>query len=244
MNTYNCIIVDDMESAVEVLENHVRKLPQLILVKTFTNSLEALKFLENNPIEIVFLDIEMPHLGGLDLIERLRLKLCDALPSFVLTTGHEEYALSAYEKGAIGYLVKPIIFKQFKITIDSIIRNWKNDSLNYIPSQNNEYFFIECEGARVKMNYKDISYLECDGNYIKLVEGKRERMIYRSMRDMEILLFNHGFLRVHKSYIISLHHFHALRGNEITMNVPGEEPKIIPVGATYKDEIQKRMKTL
>lgn len=232
-----------MEIAVEILENHIKKMPQLSLLKTFTNSLEALEFLETNPVDIAFLDILMPDLGGLELIQRLRIKLGDDVPSFVLTTGYPEYALSGYEQGAIGYLVKPIIFKQFKITVERIIENWKKNSVNKTLDQNNEYFFIESQGSRIKLNYKDISYLESDGNYIKFVEGKNERTIYnRPMRYMEAFLSDHGFIRVHKSYIISMNHIHAVKGNKITMNVFGEEKKIIPVGTTYQDEVQKRIK--
>jgi DNA-binding LytR/AlgR family response regulator len=243
MNTYNCVVVDDMEAAIEVLEHHIKKMPQLILLKTFTNSPEALEFLEKNPVDIAFLDIQMPYLSGLELIEHLRIKLSDDLPSFVITTGYPEYALSGYEQGAIGYLLKPIIFKQFKTTIDRLIENWEKKAFNNISNQNDEYFFIESGGARVKMNYKDISYLESDGNYIKFVMGKNEHMIYnRPMRYLEAVLSDHGFIRVHKSFIISMNHIQALKGNKITINVFGEESKTIPVGTTYHEQVQKRIK--
>lgn len=243
MNQYKCIIVDDMEAAAEVLESHIGKMPQLLLLKTFTNSLEAIEFLENNPIDIVFLDIEMPNLNGLELIERLRLKLNEDVPSFVLTTGCPNYALSGYEQGATAYLVKPIIFKQFQLTVDRLIENWKKNAANIIRNQNTEYFFIESQGARVKLNYKDISYLESDGNYVKFVEGKNERMSYnRPMRYMETILSDHGFIRVHKSYIVSMKHIQTLKGNKLTINVFGEEQKTIPVGITYLQEVQRKIR--
>jgi DNA-binding LytR/AlgR family response regulator len=173
----------------------------------------------------------------------LRLKLKDDVPSFVLTTGYPKYALSGYEQGAIAYLVKPIIFKQFKLTIERLIDNWRKNAINIINNQNTEYFFIESQGARVKLNYKDISYLESDGNYVKFVEGKNERMSYnRPMRYMETILWDHGFIRVHKSYIVSMNHIQTLKGNKLTINVVGEEKKVIPVGITYLEEVQRKIK--
>jgi DNA-binding LytR/AlgR family response regulator len=193
-------------------------------------------------VDLAFLDIKMPFLGGLELIENLRAKVGRNIPSFILTTGHPEFALSGYQQGAIGYLVKPVEFKEFKITVERLIDSWKkNASINDV-NVDKDYFFIESDGARIKLKYKDIAYLESDGNYIKLVESNADRLIYnRPMRDIERILSNHGFVRVHKSYIVSMHYIKELRGNEIILN--GFD-KVIPVGSTHKSELQKRMNTI
>lgn len=202
-------------------------------------------FLETNSVDIVFLDIHMPSLNGIKLIEKLRAKLGENVPAFIFTTGDKEMALPAYECGAIGYVVKSALLKQFKIAVDRVIEILKKSSnSNAILNTDNDYFFIESEGSRVKLGYKDISYLESEGNYIKFNGNFNERSIYnRPMHYMESFLSNHGFIRVHKSFIISLHHVSEIFGNEVIVNVPGKDKKLIPIGATYKEELRKRIKT-
>lgn len=242
MNVFKCIIVDDVEMAIVVIEDFIKKTPELEVVETFTKSIEALKYLEKNKVDLVFLDIKMPVLDGLKLIECLREKMGRNIPSFVLTTGRPEFALSGYQQGAIGYLVKPIEFKEFKIAIGRILDSWKKNSAVIDGIVDKDYFFIESDGARIKLKYKDIAYLESDGNYIKLVENNVDRLIYnKPMHYIESILSNHGFVRVHKSYIVSMHYIKELRGSEILLNGFN---KIIPVGSTYKIELQKRMNIL
>ena len=238
MDKYKCIIVDDQAMAIQVLESYVKKMPQLALTKTFQDSPEALEFLKENSIDLVFLDIRMPKLEGLKLIENLRLKVGRSIPSFILTTGYEEYALPGYEQGAIGYLVKPIIFKQFKATVERLIDTW-NKKKDIIINETG-YFFIETEGAKLKLKYKDIAYLECKGNYIMFIENNgKERSIYnRPMRYIETILSNHGFLRVHKSFIVSADYVQALKRNKLTLMIDGKET-IIPIGEKYKWDVQK-----
>ena len=119
----SCIIVDDQIEAIEIIESHVKHKVELTLVKAFTNPLEALSFVEKNKIDLVFIDVQMPHLNGLDFIESLRVKKGSDIPKFILTTGYDEYALSGFEQGAVDYLLKPIGFKRFNIAIDRIIAN-------------------------------------------------------------------------------------------------------------------------
>lgn len=243
MNKFKCIIVDDTQFSVYVAENHIKKLSYLDIAATFTRSLDALEFLEKNLIDIVFLEIHMPNLNAFQLINKLRERVGENTPAFVLISGDTEQALSGYQSGAIGYVVKPILFEQFKTTVDRIIEGWKRNSLSGKANYDNEYFFIESKGARVKMSYKGISYLECNGNYIKFVDDSNERFIYnRPMHYMESFLSGHGFIRVHKSFIVSLHHINEMRGNGIIVNVFGKEPKLIPIGTTYREEVQKRIK--
>ncbi len=134
MNKFKCIIVDDMEVSLEIIENHIKKLTYLDVAGTFTKSLDALEFLGKNSIDIVFLDIHMHYLNGFQLIEKLRAKIVENIPAFVLITGDTEQALSGYRSGAIGYVVKPVLFKQFKTTVDRIIEGWKRNSTGTISN--------------------------------------------------------------------------------------------------------------
>jgi DNA-binding LytR/AlgR family response regulator len=225
----NCIIVDDYPEAIEVIEEHLKKIPQLVLVKTFENSIEALTFLEKNNIDIVFLDIQMPHLSGIELIESLKNRNKDNLPSFILTTGYSQYAESAFEQRASDYLIKPIGFKKLKMSIERIIEDRTSNP-------NKDYFFVEFEGARVKINYKDIAYVESDGNYITIAESKiKKRLIYnKTLKYIEEILCRQGFLRVHKSFIISKSHVVTVKFPEIILKAEGVEIEI-PIGRKYKN---------
>ena len=236
-----CIIVDDQKEAIGVLQDHLNKTPQIKSIRVFTDSLEALFFLEKNQIDLVFLDIEMPNLNGIDFIENLRQKFGKLTPKFIFTTGYHKYALSGYEKGVIDFLVKPIGFTRFKICIDRIIDNWANPiSLNKIGSK--EHFFIEVDGIKIKMNYEDIMYLESDRNCVHIFHRKGKKTVYQTMQSMESLLNNDNrFVRVHKSYIVSENFVESIKGSDIVMDLRNGTIKTISIGRTYKEIALKRL---
>lgn len=235
----NCIIVDDQQEAIYVIQDHLKKIPQLALRKTFTDPIEGLKYLENNQIDLVFLDIEMPILNGLEFIESLKAVNGKNIPKFIFTTGYHKYALSGYEHGAIDFLVKPIGFKRFNISIERLIDYIKN-----VPIQNSilnkDYFFVELDGARFKIQYNNIVYIESDRNYIHIVEEKIVRKICKPMHYIENILGKHeNFIRVHKSFIISDKYVEIIKGNDIIMNFNGIK-KTISIGKTYKNSVLKK----
>jgi DNA-binding LytR/AlgR family response regulator len=232
---FTCIIVDDQEYATRLIEEHLNKIPQLVLLKTFTDSIEALDFLEKNSVDIAFLDVDMPNLNGFQIIDNLSRKLKTKLPSFILITGHTQYALSGYDYDIAGFLVKPVDFNRFKISID----RWMEKQVNVITDK--DYFFIESDGVKLKLNYKNIAYVESQGNWIEIVENKSKRKIYKSMHYIEgILVKNKDFLRVHKSFIISVNFISTVKTNEIEMNIEGVK-KTISIGGTYKENVLKKL---
>lgn len=237
-----CIIVDDQKAAIGVIEDHLKKFPQLKLIAVFTDSLEGLEFLENEQIDLVFLDIQMPNLNGLDFIESLRSKMGKNIPEFIFTTGYHKYALSGYEKGVIDFLVKPIGFTRFKISMDRLIDRWKDpQSLNRNP--NKEYFFMELDGAKIKIIYANIMYIESERNWIHIHEKKAKRTFYKTMSYIEdILANNEDFIRVHKSFIISFNYAEQMKGSDIVMKINEGEIKTISVGRKYKENVLKRFK--
>lgn len=233
---FNCIIVDDQEYAIRIIEEHVIKMPKLKLLNTFTNSLEALQFLENTFVDLVFLDVDMADLNGFQIIENLTKKLKEKIPSFILITGHTQYALSGYDYDIAGFLVKPVDFNRFKISVDRWIEKQSNVTVS------KEYFFIESDGVKHKINYKDIAYIESQGNFVEIVESKITRKIYKSMQYIEsILVRNEDFIRIHKSFIISANYIRAIKSNEIEMNVGGIK-KTISIGKTYKENVLRKFR--
>lgn len=196
-----CIIIDDQKDAIELLVDHVKNRSELILLKSFTNPIDGLSFLKKNSTDLVFLDIQMPHLNGLEFIESLRSKLGNSLPDFILTTGFDEYALSGFEHGVSDYLVKPIEYKRFIIAVDRYIsKQLKNENAE---NEKMTYFFADVNGKKEKINFRDIAYIESQGNYVSIVgDNNLKMLIYKSMHSMQEMLSNNNFIRVHKSFIV------------------------------------------
>lgn len=231
----NTIIIDDQQGSIDVLVNHIKKKTELSLAGTFTNPLEGLKFLERNKIDLVFIDMQMPHLTGLELIENLRLKKGNDIPKFIFTTGFDEYALDCFNQGVKDYLVKPIGFNRFNIAIDRIIEDLKAKA-NF----EKEFFFADVNGAKIKINFKDISYIEGLGNYVMVIGNQLKVPIHRSLNSILEILPTELFIRVHKSFIISIPSIQGLKGSELAFIIDTKEKKI-PIGPTYKDAIFKRL---
>jgi two-component system LytT family response regulator len=236
----NCIIVDDYIDSAQIINNHLTHFPEIKLLKIFTDSIEALNFLDANKVDLVFLDIDMPNLNGLEFIESLRSKSGKNIPKFMYTTGYPKYALSGFDLGAADFLVKPIGFVRFKQGIERLIDNWKDTTPNNTTEK--EYFFIELDGAKFKVNYKNVMYVESKRNCIHIYENKIERKIYKPMHYIENILCNHNdFIRVHKSFIVSVNYVNNIKGNDIIMDINGKI-KTISIGRTYKENVSKKFK--
>jgi DNA-binding LytR/AlgR family response regulator len=238
---FKCIIVDDQRVNIEVIEEHLKKMPQLVLINTFTNPVSALNFLQENDVDLAFLDVQMPDLDGLEIIEALRIKKRHNFPLFILITGHSKYALSGFEYGVVDFLLKPISFKRFNIAIDRFIEKQSKTTQISDTGIDKDYFFIESEGSKLKLNYKDIAYVESQRNFVEIVGKHGKKPIYKPMHYIENILTNqHGFLRVHKSFIISINYIEVLRVNDIILNVEGQK-KTISIGGTYKENVFKTL---
>lgn len=228
----SCIIIDDQIEAIEIIESHLKNKTELTLIKTFTNPIEALAYVEKNKIDLIFIDVQMPHLNGLDFIESIRLKLGGATPKFILTTGYDQYALEGFEQGVIDYLMKPIGFKRFNIAIDRIINNFPKTEKKDFPKI--DFFFAEVNGKKVKICFKDIAYIEAGGNYITIYCNGMKFLLYKSMSGLLEILPSSDFIRVHKSYIVSINHIEAIKGNEVYVKIELGN-KTIPIGAGYRE---------
>jgi DNA-binding LytR/AlgR family response regulator len=234
---YSCVIVDDQSDAINLIVDHIAKVPILSLVLKTTNPFEALAFFDNNRADILFLDIEMPDISGIEFIESLKSKWGNNLPRIILITGFTDYALSGYEYGVFDYIIKPITFTRFKKCIDRI----SNEPVNILPNDEKpKFFFIEENGRKIKTNFADIVYIEGAGNYIVIVTVDSKKILYKSMTMMWNQLPHDRFLRVHKSYIIAIDKIHSLRGNELIVIVKNSEINI-PIGITYKENILKQL---
>lgn len=234
----NCIVIDDQQGSIDVIVSHIKNKPELSLIKTFTNPIEAMLFVERNKVDLIFIDMEMPHLNGLDFIENLRTKSGIDIPKFVFTTGHNEYALSCFDQGVRDYLLKPVGFKRFNIAVDRIIIDMKEKTIE--TNVGNQFFFADVDGAKVKINFQETIFIESLGNYVKIIGDKTKVVIHKSLNSIQEIFPSKNFVRVHKSYIVSIPAIVSFKSNELTFNINDEIIKV-PVGAKYKDELLKRL---
>ncbi len=234
-----CIIIDDQKDAVELLVDHASKRKELNVVATFNDPLLALSYLEENVVELVFIDIKMPNLTGLEFIESMRAKHGNNIPNFILTTGFDEYALPGFEHGATDYLLKPIGEKRFRIAIDRYL----SKKLSTSPeAPKDDFFFADLNGKKQKINFTDISFIESAGNYVSVFgDNNLKAVIYNSMNGMQDIVPADNFMRVHKSYIVSIRHINAVKGNTLIMRRNGTEIDV-PMGVTFKSNALKKLK--
>ncbi|MEM6321790.1 MAG: LytTR family DNA-binding domain-containing protein [Bacteroidota bacterium] len=231
-----CLIVDDEPPAHKILENYIGKVNRLTLVGNCYNAIEALNFLHENPVDILFLDINMPELSGLEMLQTLQNP-----PIVILTTAYSEYALKSYEFGVTDYLMKPIRFDRFLKSINRVVQLKASPVTPIVPTVTPNVppetsFFIKVDGAQRKVQFADINYLESKGNFVRLHLSNSRLMTADTLANMEQKLVPYGFLRVHKSYIVNLEKVTGLEGNRLLIN----ELKI-PVGNSYRQGVLKEI---
>lgn len=217
----NCIIVDDEPLAATLLENHISKIDHLKLAGKAENAIEAYKILQNQTVELMFLDIQMPYFNGIDFLKSLSQK-----PKTIFTTAYREFAIEGFELEAVDYLLKPITFERFFKAVERVLRNSKDSK--------NDFIILKTEGMHRKLNLPDIIYIESQGNDIKVTLATNESFISKSkITDLEVLLASKGFVRIHRSFIINTAFVTAFNNNEICLG-----PYQIPVGRSYRREFE------
>ena len=221
-----CIAVDDEPKALDVISIHASKAPEIELVKTFTNPENALSFLKDNYVDLIFLDINMPGVSGLQFIDRLQTK-----PYIVFTTAYSEYAIDSYDFEAVDYLLKPIEFDRFYKSITKVKKLVQLNSLQQ-DSLLSKYIFVKDGYKQIKICIEDILYVQSEGNYLNVVTSKEKvlaRMTFQSL--MEKLPHN-LFFRVHNSFVINFSHIQKIEDNHLF--IQGVK---IPIGIKYKETI-------
>jgi two-component system LytT family response regulator len=233
-----CIIIDDQKDAVKLLTSQINSTKKLQLLQVFTSPLKALDFLKKTAIDLVFIEVKLPHLNGLEFIETIKKQLANE-PNFILTTGYDKYAFLGFEYGVIDYLLKPVGSERFRISMD---RYFNRKPLNEPPTIDpGDYFFADSNGIKQKINFKDISYVESAGNYALIYgDDNLKMLIYKSLNAIQEIVPTKDFIRVHKSYIISIEHLQAIKGNELIVKRNGTMINI-PIGRTFKQLILQKL---
>jgi len=225
-----CIIVDDETLAQEVIINHLQQVDRFELVGTFRNAQEALQALNTQEIDLMFLDIRLPGMSGLQFLQSL-----SNLPLVVLTTAYAEYALEGYEFNVIDYLLKPISFDRFLKTVNKIVDGRMLPQSPKDPGKSmGNHFFVKSNSKFFRVNFAAISYIEGMKDYLKIHTGENTLITHQTMTDMEKLLPAGQFIRVHKSYIVAISHIRAIYGNSVEV-----DSMTIPIGISYKDKVME-----
>ena len=226
-----CIAIDDEPLALELLEDNISKVPFLQLQNSFNNPLEAMKYLQQQKVDLVFLDIQMPGITGLQFIQSIAQK-----PMFILITAYEKYALDGFNLDVIDYLVKPVSIERFMKACNKALElhELKTKQKEFPAEAQADYFFINVDYSLLKVVFKDIIYIEGLKDYIKIhLKSTTKPIVARmSMKSIEEQLPASIFIRVQKSYIISKEYITAIRKNSIFIgNIE------IPVGDNYRDAL-------
>ncbi len=226
-----CIAIDDEPLALELLTDNISKLPYLELVAACDSAMDAMKILQDQSVDLIFLDIQMPGLTGLQFIQSLQEK-----PMFILVTAYEKYALDGFNLDVIDYLVKPVPLDRFIKACNKANELFQLKNKSKQPGAENQpgYFFVNVDYSLLKVIFDDITYIEGLKDYIKIhVKNSSKAVITRmSMKSLEEELPGTQFVRIHKSYIVSLKHVTAVRKNSVFI-----ESMELPVSDNYRDTI-------
>ena len=234
-----CVIVEDEIRAKDVLERYIEKVDYLELVGHCHDGLEALEKVPKLNPDILFLDINMPNLNGIEL-----LKILNHKPKVIITTAYTEFAVESYDFDVVDYLVKPIEFSKFLRAVTRIqppIQNLIKEEVPNGSEDNSEYSLFKSGSKTYKINYNEILYLEKDGNYLEMYLESGTKVLMRSnMSNVFNLVPTSRFMRVHKSFVVNLEKIKILEVNKITLLNNSK----IPLGASFRDDLNKRIASI
>lgn len=231
MKKIKCVIVDDEPYARNLIHDYIQKIPELELVNNFGHPVEALNFLKNNKADLLFLDIEMPDIDGMGLID-----LLDESPVIIFTTAYSEYAAESYEKNALDYLLKPITFERFMKSILKY-REMNKHPVSRIDKARADKIFLKSESNFVAVNYDDILFIEGLGDYVTFYTQSGRIVVYHILKKLVELLPDQ-FIRSHYSYVVNFDHVKKVEKNKLLIG-----DKKIPISKTYKGEIVQRIES-
>lgn len=231
--THSCIIIDDEPLAVNVIKNHLQEIGSVNIVETFNSAIEALSFLKENTIDLIFLDINMPLLDGLNFIKSLEKK-----PLIIITTAYDEYAIKTYELDVLDYLVKPISFPRFLKAVNRALRkvNSKSSTSN-LKIAKREHIFIKVDKKKMQKIYLDeILVIESLRDYLKITTITDRYIIHSTLSNFTDKLPSSNFIRIHRSFTIAIDKIDVVQGNSV--EIDGIR---YVIGRSYIENVKKRI---
>lgn len=224
-----CLAIDDEPMALDIIKDYINKTPFLELSASFRDSLKALDFLQNNPVDLIFLDINMPDLTGIQFLRALTVQ-----PMIIFTTAYSKYAVESYEYDAVDYLLKPIEFDRF---LKAVNKAWDHNQLNdqsaagqTLQKADSEFIMVKSGQDIHNLKADEILYIESAGNYVTFVLPGRKVMSLFSMNKLLEILPGYKFCRIHKSYIVNLQHINKIERHQVLIG-----KKEVPIGNIYRE---------
>ncbi|HZY39955.1 MAG TPA: LytTR family DNA-binding domain-containing protein [Mucilaginibacter sp.] len=226
-----CIAIDDEPKALEVIERYCRKTSLVDLRASFREPVKAIEFMNREKVDLIFLDINMPDISGMQLVQTLSPR-----PMIIFTTAYSNYAVESYDLNALDYLLKPITFERFLTAINKAAGTSPSSSKSVVSSDDDPTVFIKSGPQTYQVKVGDILYLEKDGNYITVYLKEKKILIRENMGDIFDLVPQADFVRVHKSYVVAVRHISMIEVHQLVIN--GEK---IPIGSTYREPLRSRL---
>ena len=235
--SWKCLIVDDEPPAQRIIERFIADIPSLTVIAKCKNAIEANEILLKKEVDIMFLDINMPKISGLNFLRTLTKP-----PTVIITTAYREFALEGYELDVIDYLKKPFSFERFFKAVNKAIDSLSPSIVSPLPNDNQisepkqQFIFVKEDKISYKVDIDEIMYIESVGDYNKIYTEKKVYLTYQTLKKLQELLPSNHFPRIHKSYIISFNKIENITGNHV--KIKGE---IIPIGQSYRKEFFKQV---
>ncbi|MGA3014337.1 MAG: LytTR family DNA-binding domain-containing protein [Bacteroidales bacterium] len=234
-----CLIIDDEPLAQRVIERYIQEVSSIELIKKCENALDAIEILKEQYIDLIFLDINLPKLTGLEFLRSLKNP-----PLVIITTAYPEFAIQGYELDVVDYMMKPFSMERFMKAVQKVHeilkpREYALPEKVSGETQEDHYIFIKSSKKTFRINLNDILYIEALGDYVKIYTTDRMIISYHSMKNLETLLSPKQFPRIHKSFIVSLSKIEIIEGNQVKV-----KDRIIPIGTNFKAEFEKLIRTI
>jgi two-component system, LytTR family, response regulator len=223
----NAIALDDEPMALEVIKSHASKISFIHLKATFDDPTEALQYLQTNDIDLVFLDINMPDITGMDFSQ-----LLPSTTAFIFTTAYSQYAVDAFKINALDYLMKPIGFQRFVQACQKAHQSIKKEEAQV------DYVFVKDGYDWIRISVADLLYVGSEGNYMVFKEKTRQTLSRMTLTEAQELLPKQQFFRVHKSYLVNLTHIQKIERHQVSVS----NNDFVPVAANYRDELMEALK--
>jgi len=231
----NCIIVDDEPVAREILENHLSRIGQVHVVASCKNAVEAFQAINNHPVDLVFLDIQMPEISGLSFARSVNRNL-----KIIFTTAYRDYAVEGFDLRAVDYLLKPISFERLMQGIDKYLEENSlpaRDTVHEMHDQSDDSMFVRSDRKMVRVSFSDVLFIESLGDYIKIHLSDGKTLVTRdSISNIETVLPQKEFIRVHRSYIVGRMHIDSYTSD--TIGIGRHE---VPISRSYREEVMKKL---
>jgi DNA-binding LytR/AlgR family response regulator len=224
-----CIIVDDEPLAIEIVEAYVGRIDELQLVGTFRNAIAAFSFIQQNPVELVFLDIQMPKLSGIEFLKTLKNP-----PKVIITTAFRDYAIEGFELEVVDYLLKPIPFERFLKSVSKVLSLRGEVQPTATQSSNESFIYFKVDKKMVKTKIAEILYIESIKDYVKVRTADKEIITQQKISYLDESLPRNQFLRVHRSFIVNLDRIDAYTATDVEIN-----KFKVPIGRNYKNDVMK-----